>query len=637
MSAAALHILQRYWGYDSFRPGQQEIIEALLAGRDTLALLPTGGGKSVCYQVPALMQEGICLVISPLIALMKDQVDALKQKGIGALAIYSGMSHRDIVRTLENARDPYFKFLYISPERIETSLFQEYLPALHINLLAVDEAHCVTQWGYDFRPSYLRIAALREELPEVPVLAVTASATPDVQEDICQKLQLHDPLRISTSFERKNLSYSVFESESKLTKLVQVVQSVHGSGIVYCKSRKRTVEIAALLQMHGVTAAAYHAGLAPTERQERQQQWMKGGLRVMVCTNAFGMGIDKADVRFVVHVDVTDSLESYYQEAGRCGRDGQKAYAVLLYHNRDIEELQALHELRHPKPEYVKEVYTALVNFLQIPAYSGEGQRFEFDFESFAKNFNLQPAPALYALKAIANDGWIEWADRNFMPSTAVFTISKENLYRFFEAHPGLEPVATALLRTYDGIFDHPAFISEASLARVMRTSPEIVKAQLVKLASFHVISYTPQNDKPYIFFLKNRVRSEDFRINVSKLEERRKKFKERVSAMVHFVHTDRCRSQYIASYFGEAHPRICHVCDNCLNRRKSFSNSGELEKLVQEVLKHLETDASYDQLFEHFARQKEAVRYVVDYLLAEGRIATKGTGNVLTKTGKSG
>ena len=374
-------ILKRYWNFDAFRPLQEEIIQSVLAGKDTLAVLPTGGGKSICFQVPALATEGICIVISPLIALMKDQVENLKKRSIPALLIHSGMQRMDVVKTLQNASNNYFKFLYISPERLETSLFKEYLPSFQVNLIAVDEAHCISQWGYDFRPSYIRIAELRKELPNVPVLALTASATEEVQQDICEKLL--SPIKNNNgwnvfrqSFERKNLSYSVFKVDSKVARLVEIVKKVSGTAIVYCKSRKRTTEMAGLLQMHGLSATSYHAGLTTEERNKRQQDWIHNKVKVMVCTNAFGMGIDKPDVRLVIHLDTPDCLENYYQEAGRAGRDGKKAYAVLLYDVRDIEELSRLHLVRYPTLEQIRMVYHSLVNFLQVPVYSGSDLHF---------------------------------------------------------------------------------------------------------------------------------------------------------------------------------------------------------------------------------------------------------------------
>ncbi|MGZ5287589.1 MAG: RecQ family ATP-dependent DNA helicase, partial [Flavisolibacter sp.] len=377
--------MKKYWGHDAFRPMQEDIIRSVLSGVDTLAILPTGGGKSVCFQVPALAMDGICIVVSPLIALMKDQVDNLKKRDIPALLIHSGMTKADVKRSLENARHNYFKFLYVSPERLETSLFREYLPAMQVNLLAIDEAHCISQWGYDFRPSYIKIAALREELPGVPVLALTASATADVQKDICEKLKFTSENIFRQSFERKNLSYSVFRTTSKMNRMVEIISKVPGTAIVYCKSRRRTTEIMQLLQMHGLAASNYHAGLLQEERSQRQKDWIENKVRVMVCTNAFGMGIDKPDVRLVVHADMPDCLENYYQEAGRAGRDGKKSYAVLLYDDKDLESLNEQHAIRFPGIERIREVYNALVNYLQIPSYTGEYTSFEFQYDVFVR------------------------------------------------------------------------------------------------------------------------------------------------------------------------------------------------------------------------------------------------------------
>ncbi|MBD0294387.1 MAG: ATP-dependent DNA helicase RecQ, partial [Flavisolibacter sp.] len=527
------YILKYYWGYDSFRPLQQEIIQSVLEKKDTLALLPTGGGKSICYQVPAVAQEGICLVISPLIALMKDQIENLRQRGILALAIHSGMSRRQIVQTLKNAASDHYKLLYLSPERIETSLFHEYLPALNVSLIAVDEAHCISQWGYDFRPSYLRIAALREEVPGVPVLALTASATEAVQQDICEKLAFSGKHIFRQSYNRPNLSYSAFRVESKLSKLVDVLKKVPGSAIVYCKSRRRTTEIAQLLQMHGIKAQHYHAGLPPEERARHQQDWIDNKVKAMVCTNAFGMGIDKPDVRIVLHADAPECLESYYQEAGRAGRDGKRAYAVLLYNDEDLIELMALQGKRFPSFAQIKEVYAALVNYLQIPVNTGEDCTYTFRFEAFIRHFKLDSVTALYALKALEQDGWIEFNEKNFTPSSLVFTTSKEQLYHFYQSHPGYEAILTTLLRTYEGIFDIPVFVSEGLLAKLLRLKEEEVKVQLKQIAAFGIIGYTPQSDEPQILFCKNRVAVDDLYIDLSVYNKRKNAFLKRVEEMI--------------------------------------------------------------------------------------------------------
>ncbi len=672
-------VLYRFWGYQAFRPQQEEIIRAVMEGKDTLALLPTGGGKSICYQVPALAQEGICLVISPLIALMKDQVENLKRRGIGALCIYAGMPRKDIVLTLENARQEYFKFLYVSPERLETALFKEYLPALNVNLIAVDEAHCISQWGYDFRPSYLKIAALREELQDVPVLAVTASATGRVQEDICAKLgpsptlpgrkghQPHntspvgEPIRDATKskseagvlghsptggaggghfvifrqpFERKNLSYSVFKVDAKAPKLVDILKKVPGTAIVYCKSRKRTVEVASLLQMHGLSANFYHAGLPQAERNKRQQEWIDNKTRVIVCTNAFGMGIDKPDVRVVVHMDAPDCLENYYQEAGRCGRDGKKAYAVLLYQQKDVEELEALHLVRYPSFEAIQLVYDALMNFLQMPVHHGQDQTLNFRFDEFVRNFKLNVHQALYSLQALETDGWMVYNEKNYTPSSVVFTINKQGLYDFYRSHPGYENILVTLLRTYEGIFDFPVFISEPLLAKLLRTDEQKVKEQLLKAGAFGIIRYTPLNDEPQIFLRKNRVAARDLQIDLKQYQQRKELFIQRVKTMTTYLQTDRCRSRFISHYFGDEEATDCGTCDTCIARRRQTFTTEEFTAIAEAIRQHLShSPATAEQLVTHLpALKQEKTWQVLKFLQAEQQVSADSQGILRNK-----
>jgi ATP-dependent DNA helicase RecQ len=626
-------ILKNYWGYDEFRPLQKEIIESVLSGKDTLAILPTGGGKSICFQVPALAQEGICLVISPLIALMKDQVDNLKKRNIPALLIHSGMKRADVIQTLKNATHDYFKFLYVSPERLETSLFLEYLPALNVNLIAVDEAHCISQWGYDFRPSYLRIAELRKELPDVPVLALTASATPEVQKDIIQKLTRSAGVvswgLFNQSFERKNLSYSVFKVDSKLAKLVDIISKVSGTGIVYCKSRKRTGDIMNLLQMHGISSSNYHAGLKQEERSQRQKDWIENKVRVMVCTNAFGMGIDKPDVRLVVHADVPDCLENYYQEAGRAGRDGKKAYAVLLYDERDIEELSLLHTFRFPSPEQIKNMYQSLVNFLQIPAHSGEYKSFDFRFDEFIRNFKLKSNEALYALKALEQDGWLDFNEKNFSPSTLVFTTSKKQLYDFEESHPEHEPLLTTLLRSYGGIFDFPAFISEKLIAQLMKKDEGDIREQLQVISSFGIISYSPQSEEPQIIFRKNRVPVEDFRFNLLPYNKRKEAFVRRVQTMIAYAKENNCRSRFISNYFGDSDAKDCGICDNCLGNKATELSTEEFEKIADLISRQLsEKNLTASELLNEIKSiRKEKAWKVIEFLQSEKKIEVDAKG----------
>jgi ATP-dependent DNA helicase RecQ len=617
-------ILKNYWGFDQFRPLQQEIIEAVLNGHDTLALLPTGGGKSLCYQVPALAQDGICLVVSPLIALMKDQIENLRNKGIMALGIYAGMSRRQIAQTLKNAAYGNYKFLYLSPERLETALFLEFLPALQVNLIAVDEAHCISQWGYDFRPAYLRVAALRSELPQVPLLALTASATPEVQQDICDKLALATPKRFQQSFARPNLSYSVFGVDAKQSKLLDIVRSVPGSAIVYCKSRKRTTEVAKLLTLHGISAQFYHAGLAADERSRRQEAWIQNSTRVMVCTNAFGMGIDKPDVRLVVHMDTPDSLESYYQEAGRAGRDGKKAYAVLLYAEPDVPELQAAPEKRFPSFEEIKTIYNALVNFLQIPVYTGDETAFPFDFEAFIRRFHLDSLQALHALKALESDGWIYFNEKLFTPSMLQFTTSKKGMQDFFTTHPQYENLLTTLLRTYEGIFDFPAAISEATLARLLRKDEETVHGDLKKLAAYGMVAYTPQTDAPQIYFRRHRVAAEDLTFNLAEYHKRKEAYAARVQQMIGYVKTTHCRSAAISRYFGEKGAVPCGRCDNCLQAKKTALSEAEFQKIYSAIKKELHTEPlSAGVLLQRLSGvQKEKAWQVLLFLQAEGKVA---------------
>jgi ATP-dependent DNA helicase RecQ len=624
-------ILKQYWGYDDFRPLQKEIIDSIVKRKDTLALLPTGGGKSICFQIPALAQEGVCLVISPLIALMKDQVENLKRKGILAAAIYSGMSRELMVQTLKNIAYGPYKFLYISPERIETFLFQEYLPAFNVNLIAIDEAHCISQWGYDFRPSYLRISILREYLPGVPVLALTASATEEVQKDICEKLSFKEKNIFRPSFHRKNLSYSVFAADAKANKLVSILTKVPGSALVYCKSRKRTVETANLLQMHGITAQAYHAGLSQVERNKRQQEWIVGKTSVMACTNAFGMGIDKPDVRVVVHMDVPDCIENYYQEAGRAGRDGKKSYAVLLYDGRDIEELSNAHIKRFPSFIQIKQVYTALGNHLQIPVHTGEGISYPFHFESFIKNFKLDSFTALYSLKTLEQDGWLDFNEKNFSPSTVVFTTNKEQLYQFQDSYTEYEPLLTILLRTYEGIFDFPAFISEPLLSRLLQQEEEKIREKLKRLTAFQMIEYLPQNDAPYIIYKRDRIPTENLTINLQLYKKRQDAFIERVKKIISYTTTKHCRSIFINQYFGDASKESCGICDNCLQLKSTGLSAEEFEKIktnIHSVLTKQKISSS-DLLVKLNGINKEKARSVLNFLQAEQKISINEKGEI--------
>ncbi len=580
-------IVKEYWGYDTFRPLQAEIITAVLEGKDVLALLPTGGGKSICFQVPALAKDGICLVISPLIALIKDQVENLKNKGINTLAIYSGMPFLEIKKTLQNAAYGNYKFLYVSPERLETALFLDYLPALNINLIAVDEAHCISQWGYDFRPAYLNIAKIREQIPTVPVLALTASATKNVQEDICEKLLFTNAAQsFQQSFARPNLSYSVFNVTSKQTKLLTILKNVSGSGIVYCKSRKHTKEIADLLKLHALNADFYHAGLSNDERNTKQENWIKNKTRIICCTNAFGMGIDKPDVRVVVHYDVPDCLENYYQEAGRCGRDGKRAYAVLLYNDKEITTLLEQPTIKFPDEDTVKNVYIHLMNHLQVPSGIGEGQSFDFDLSTFSASFKIDILTATYCIKILEQENVLSCPETFFKPSTLVFATDKNSLENFEKTNPVFEPLIKGLLRSYEGIFDFPSTIYETQLAKFIKMDVSTVKKQLVHLHQNRLIVYTPQKDKPQIYLVQNRMYNDSFKLNLVDYFIRKTNYENRIAATLNYIeNTIDCRSKLIGRYFNDTLITNCQICDNCINTTADELSPEDVEKITRELL----------------------------------------------------
>lgn len=628
-------ILQQYWGFSSFRPLQEEIIQSILSGKDTLAIMPTGGGKSLCYQVPALAMDGLCLVISPLIALMKDQVENLRKKGLTAFAIYSGMSRKEVINTFIVATESNCKFLYVSPERLETSLFREYLPGLGVNLVAVDEAHCISQWGYDFRPPYLRIAELRKELPGIPFLALTASATPAVQSDICNKLEFEVPIIFRQSFERANLSYSVFRSESKINKIIEILKKVPGPGIVYCKSRKRTKEISDLLQLQQISSDYYHAGLIQEERSRKQESWIQNKTRVIVCTNAFGMGIDKPDVRTVIHADVPDCLENYYQEAGRAGRDGKTSYAVLLYDERDLQELEEMASLRFPSLEDIRLVYQSVANYLQIPSGTGEGQYYDFDLSEMMKKFKLDSHTALYSLKALEQEGYLAFNEQVFLPPTIMFTVNKDSLYEFESIQPQLEPCIKTLLRAYEGIFDQPSAVSEKLIANLMRAELDEVKKQLQLLHRAGIIEYRPQKDQPQIYLLRDRIKAEDITINMTAYEERKKQFQQRMKQMVSYVNAKKdCRSQLIGFYFGDKEIKACGICDNCLEQKRTAVSKDEFEALHHRIINILKYESLpvKDLLDKLSGIKKEKAWQVIEFLQADNKIETDSLGIVKLK-----
>ena len=562
-----LALLRQYWHYDGFRPRQEEIIRSVLAGKDTLALLPTGGGKSLCFQVPAMALPGLCLVVSPLVALMKDQTDGLRKKGITAFSLNSGMSRKEVIATLQLAGNSNCKFLYVSPERLETGLFAEYLPSLKVSLVAIDEAHCVSQWGYDFRPTYLRISALREVLPEVPMLGLTASATPTVLEDIVEKLEMREPAIFRLPFTRPNLSYSVFAVSNKQQKIAEILSKVTGSAIIYCKTRRSTREISEGLMRQGILAVAYHAGLSREERIAKQEDWLKDRVRVIVSTNAFGMGIDKSGVRAVIHADVPESVESYYQESGRAGRDGQKAYAVLLAGDAEAARLEAMPDARFPTLDKIRPVYQHLMNYLQLPSGSGEGNYYDFDLTAFSNRFGLEIGAVMNVLKVLEQEGVLSWQQQVFLPARARFCVGKETLYDFERDHPELEPLIHGLLRSYEGIFDQSVAIRERQVAWQLHIPPAQLTAQMEQLHALRIIDYEPLKESPQLYFFRDRVAAEELYIDPVSYREKKEVYATRVRAMIRYLGlgAGECRSRYLAHYFGDKDAGDCGICDNCL------------------------------------------------------------------------
>lgn len=624
---------------------QEDIIHSVLAGKDTLALLPTGGGKSVCYQVPAMAKPGMCLVISPLIALMKDQVEGLRKKNITAYAIYSGMTRKEVINTLKVVTESNCKFLYVSPERLETALFKEFLPGMGVELIAVDEAHCISQWGYDFRPSYLRIAAIRQELPGVPVLALTASATAAVQRDICDRLSV-DPEAATRkadtdwaifrqSFERPNLSYSVFRVDVGINKMVEILNKVGGSAIIYCKSRKRTKEISDLLQLQRISADHYHAGLAADERSRKQEEWINNKTRVIVSTNAFGMGIDKPDVRVVIHADIPDCLENYYQEAGRAGRDGKMAFAVLLYNDRSLEDLREMTTLRFPTIKEIREVYQAVANYLQLHTGDGEGQYYPFDVSDFLKKFNLKSHTVLASMKILEQEGLLAFNEQVFLPATVQFTVLKDRLYLFEQSHAHFEPLIKTLLRAYEGIFDQPVGISEKVIAGLLYLDLEKVKQQLNELDKAGIIDYQPQRDSPQVYFLRRRVKAEEITIDKVAFDLRKMQFLGRIKQMQSFVSESKeCRSRIIGLYFGDEHIKNCGICDNCLRNKNTELSKEEFDTLHQRILAIVKNESlhSRDLLEKLTGTKKEKALKVLEFLQAENKLMVDQKGWVSLK-----
>ena len=565
-----LTLLRQYWRYEAFRPQQEEIIRSVLNSRDTLALLPTGGGKSLCFQVPAMALPGLCLVISPLVALMKDQTDSLRKKNITAFSIHAGMDRKEVANILRLASESNCKLLYVSPERLETALFLEWLPALNVSMIAVDEAHCVSQWGYDFRPPYLRIAAIRGLLPEVPLLALTASATAEVLDDIAIRLEMKTPVIFRQPFARPNLSYSYFKVENKIRKITEILSSVPGSSIVYCKTRQATREISDWLVRQGIPAAAYHAGLTREERVDRQEDWLKDRVRVIVSTNAFGMGIDKAGVRTVIHADIPEAVENYYQEAGRAGRDGLKAYAILLADDSDGARHEGLPDARFPPIDEIRPVYQQLMNYLQLPIGAGEGQYFDFDLTNFTKRFQISSPVVVNILKVLEQEALLSFQQQVYLPAKLQFVTGNEALHDFGAQHPELETIIHALLRNYEGIFDQPVAIRERQLAWLTHKEPAQLAAGLGQLQAWGIINYTPAKESPQLYFFRDRPAAEELYIDPVQYRKRKEQYAGRIRAMLRYVKESQCRSRYLAHYFGDKDATDCGICDNCLANKRT-------------------------------------------------------------------
>ena len=623
-------ILKQYWGHDTFRTLQESIINDILEGDDVLAILPTGGGKSICFQVPTMIKDGCCLVVTPLIALMEDQVQQLQKKDIAAAAITAGMSNLETEIILRECIDGSLKFLYVSPERIETKMFLNATSEMPISFIAVDEAHCVSQWGYDFRPAYLNIAKIRTHFRNAPIIALTASATAEVKNDIIEKLKMLKARTFMSSFSRPNLAYVAEKCTDKTNRLIEVLKKVKGTAIVYCKSRKRTNEISDLIKNHGIESNFYHAGLDRDTRKLRQEEWINGITKVMVCTNAFGMGIDKGDVRLVIHADMPDCLENYYQEAGRAGRDGHKSYALLLYNNQDIEELKKLPDTRFPTITTIRKVYQSLANYFQIPNSFGGEQYYDFDMDDFMQKFNLKANEVIYSLQALKNERIISYQEQVYKPSFAQFTSSRTDIEEFEKSNPNGELVIKALLRTYSGIIDMPVRINEKQIAKVIKRDLTFVLNQLQLLFKSGIIKYTPKKETPQILYLQNRIKTDELNLNYDVYLKRKKQFQERINKLINFATLENCRAGYIGNYFGDKELKSCEVCDNCLKSKKEVLTLSEFGNIHEKIIDSMKgNNPTIDELNGKLGISKDQLMLVLEEMKKEHLIGIRMDGSL--------
>ena len=616
-------ILEKYWGFSEFLPLQDDIIKSIAAGNDTLGLMPTGGGKSVTFQVPALVKEGICLVITPLIALMKDQVEKLNQLGIRAIAVHSGLSRDEIDVALDNAIYGNYKFLYLSPERLGTEIFKVRIEKMNVNLIAVDEAHCISQWGYDFRPSYLKIVDLRKYLPGVPVLALTATATPDVVDDIQEKLKFHPKNLLRTTFERKNLIYTVREAEDKQKFILRLTRQMTGSGIIYVRSRKKTRDLALYLQKYNISCDYYHAGLTHPVRNRKQQEWMKGKIRIIIATNAFGMGIDKPDVRFVIHIDLPDSLEEYFQEAGRAGRDNKSAHAILLFNNGDKLSSEKRVTVNFPEPEVIRQIYRALGNYFQIPLGGGKDQVFDFSIADFASRYRQSILTIFSSLKILQLEGYLELTEEIFNPSRIKFLTGRDELYRFQIANIDFDAFIKLLLRTYTGVFSEFVTIYEDSLAAKAKVKTELIIEYLKRLDSMGIIRYLPQKKTPVVIFTEERLDVKNLKISKENYTDRKDRYTRRMNEVVRYATENiRCRSISLLEYFGERNAKPCGHCDVCMRNEELDLSKYEFDLATAEIRELLSVQPmTIENLVESLSLTETKAIRVIRWLLDNNRL----------------